>query len=258
MKNIGLKLLSLLLTTLFLSSCIFDSEEVDYGKGPIVVQFHEKKGAKNFLKDENETVYDYRVSIEYFGKNGLPLEQPVIVKVGVVNDKDKFAKEGVEFEIPNKEVVIPAGKNVGELLVKVKSANLDSNNPKNMVLKIIESSQIVSDNRNITSIKLQAICVSKLEGNYVYTTGKKRDVILKSTGVGTYEVSCDDAFGANYSFNITDVCGNLTVTGGFLKDTYGISVSGKGTVNELTGEITIYYTVDGYLNDRKMIMKKIE
>lgn len=254
MKNLSLKIILLLAGLFTLQSCLLDDEVVDFGKGPVVVQFPSASASKNFLKDNNNTVYDYKIPIQYFGGSNEPLAQDVTVVIGV--SPTSTAKEGVEFSIPNKTITIPAGSNVGELLVKVNSANLDASNPKQMILEISSASQTVSSNKKITKVTLQAICPSKLEGDYIYANGSKSAVTVKSVGTGLYEVSKDNAFKADYPFTVSDVCGKITVTGGYLTDNHGIAVSGTGSVDNTTGTITINYTVDGYFANRQMILVK--
>ncbi len=234
-------------------SCL-DDTEIDYGKGPIVVRFMKSELSQNFLKDGTGAVYDCEIPIEYKGGNGRPLNKPVSVTLALNADKST-AVEGKEFEMTATEFTIPEGETSVNAVIKVKAEQLDAEDPKTVVLDIVSSSETVSDKNSVTVV-LQAICPSALAGNYVYTTGRKRDVVLTETGAGTYTVSCDDAFRGEYSFNITDVCGKLTVTGGFLQDNYNIPVSGTGTVDEATGEITIIYTVKGYFSNREMKMVK--
>lgn len=253
MKNL-IKYLFALVGLFTLGSCVLDDEVVDFGQGPIVVQFPNKTGFENFLQDGSGAVYDYKIPVQYFGGSNQPLDKDVTVTVSVSPDSE--AKEGVEFSIPNKQLIIPAGTNVDTLVVKVNSAVLDASNPKKMILMLNDSSEKVSNNQNVTAITLQAVCPSELSGNYVYTTGNGRAVEVKSTGVGTYTVGGDDAFGSAYPFYISDVCGKLTVTGGYIADNFGIPVSGNGYVDQNTGNLIIYYTVDGYLTNREMILKK--
>ncbi|MFJ1329082.1 hypothetical protein [Capnocytophaga canimorsus] len=250
----SLKIIFVLLGAFLLKSCLLDDNVTDFGKGPIVVEFAKKETSQNFLKDDSGKIYDYKIQVQYFGGNNEPLKEPVKLTVEVSDLST--AKEGVEFSIPNKEVVIPAGSSVGEFMVKVNSAQLDSENPKKMVLQIVNSSQTVSNNKKTTGVVLQAICPSDLAGDYVYLNGNEREVTIKSTGEGTYSVSADNAFRGKYSFEISDVCGKLKVTGGFLKDNHGIALSGHGNVDETTGNITIHYTADGYFENREMILKK--
>lgn len=258
MKNIYNKILLIVLTLttgVGIVSCVEDNE-IDYGEGPVVVRFTASNMSQNFLKDGSGAVYDCEIPLEYRGGRGIALSVPVTVTVAV-NKEKSTATEGKEFELTTTEFTIPEGAFETKTFIKVKSEELDADDPKQVVLDIVSASKevTVSDNPSV-AVTLQAICPSNLAGEYVYTTGAKRDITITETGSGTYSVSADDYFRGEYSFNITDVCGKLTVTGGFLTDNYGIAVSGSGTVDEETGEITITYTADGYISDRKMIMKK--
>ncbi len=257
MKNIVLKLFVLLISVFALQSCLLDDTVKDFGQGPIVTQFPSASATGNFLQDGSGKVYDYKVPIQYFGTDNTPLSQDVTVTVAVAADSQ--AKEGVHVTIPNKTVIIPAGSNVGELLIKVNSDVLEASNPPILKLQIVESSQKVSSNKNITNIKLQAVCPSNLAGNYNYVRADGtviKAATIKSTGVGTYEVSGDAAFRTNYPFNFSDVCGKITVTGGYLNDNFGIPVSGSGSVDKATGKITITYTAEGYFENRVMTLVK--
>lgn len=241
------------LVMLGLGACdaLLDEDVTDFGKGPIVVQFHNKTVTNNFLQDGSDAVYEYEVPIEYQGANGEPLSEPVTVTIGV--SSASTATEGVEFSLGETEFTIPAGQKTASAVIQVNSANLDAADPKTVVLDITSSSQTVSD-KNSTAITLQAICPSDLGGSYTYTNGKA--ATLTSTGPGTYEVSGDNAFVSNYPIYISDVCGNITVTGGYLEDNFGIPVSGTGTVDYENDQITIVYTVDGYFADRVMVLVK--
>ena len=256
MNNKFLKIFVLLITMFSLQSCLLDQDVTDFGKGAIVTQFPSSSATENFLQDGSGKVYDYIVPIQYYGGNNIPLSEDVTVTVAVASSS--VAKEGVEVTIPNKVVTIPAGSNVGELLVKVNSDLLDSSNPPVLTLEIVDSSQKVSSNKNIMYITLQAVCPSNLAGSYtlVRPNGLVKNITITSTGVGTYEVSGDARFAANYPFNISDVCGTIKVTGGYLTDNFGIPVSGYGSVDQTTGAITIYYTAEGYTSNLKMVYNK--
>ncbi|MBD1259502.1 hypothetical protein HZY62_02795 [Maribacter polysiphoniae] len=261
MKNIIRKITFILASVVvaaFNSSCdaLLDQDETDFGKGPIVVQFPDAAISSNFLQDGSGAVYAYEVPIEYFGEDGLPLDKDVTFSIAV-DATSSTAVEGTEFSLDQTEFTIPAGSNTASAVIMVNSANLDSNDPKEAVIQIVSSSETVSSNKNKIAITLQAICPSNLEGTYRYLNGVDREVTITSTGTGTYTVSADNAFTSEYSFNISDICNSLTVTGGFLDDNFGIGVSGTGSVDPDTGTITIYYTADGYLDNREMILEKL-
>lgn len=255
MKNIFLKIFLLLIAITSLQSCLDDTVR-DFGEGPVVVQFPSMSATGNFLQDGSGAVYDYKIPIQYFGGDNQPLDKDVTVTVAVSSTSQ--AKEGVHVTIPNKTVTIPAGSNVGELVVKVNSAALDASNPPILTLEIVSSSMNVSDNKDLMNVKLQAVCPSNLAGEYTLLrpNGAIKNITITSTGVGTYEVSGDSRFGTNYPFNISDVCGKITVTGGYLPDNFGIPVSGTGYVDAATGNVVITYTVEGYFADQVMTYKR--
>lgn len=240
----------------FSSSCdaLLDQDETDFGQGPIVVQFPEAAISSNFLQDGSGAVYSYEVPIEYFGADGLPLDKEVTFSIAV-DATSSTAVEGTEFSLGETEFTIPAGSNSASAVIMVNSENLDSNDPKQAVIEIVSSSETVSSNKAKIAITLQAICPSNLEGDYAYTSNG-REVTITSTGTGTYSLSADDAFGGEYPIYFSDVCNTLTITGGYLPDNFGIGVSGTGSVDPDTGTITLYYTADGYLDNREMILEK--
>jgi hypothetical protein len=63
------------------------------------------------------------------------------------------------------------------------------------------------------------------------------------------------AFTPNYFFLIKDQCNFISITGGQLQSSFGIPVSGTGTVLS-NGNIELIYTVDGYFSEQSMILQK--
>ncbi len=245
-------LLILILGSFTLSSCLLDDEVTDFGKGPVVVQFEALETAGLFLQTEDNTVYTYDIPVAAFGGNGLALDRDIELTVSASDEST--AKEGRDYEFVSNSLTISAGKLVGNVQIKVYSENLDASNPVKLVLQIDSSSETVSD-KNKTVVVLQAICPSELAGDYVYTDGNQVDATIESTGVGTYKLSRDNAFNASFYIEFSDVCGNLTITGGAI-ESFGIAVSGDGSVDSDTGTITLNYTVDGYFTNRTMTLVK--
>jgi len=105
-------------------------------------------------------------------------------------------------------------------------------------------------------LNISVLCPSDLAGSWIYTNGNGKTVSISETGDGTYTISGDNAFGSDYPFDISDACGNISITGGYLEDEFGIPVSGSGSVSEDKNTITLIYTVDGYFSDRTMILSK--
>lgn len=253
-KFIKLKLIVAgVLASLTLSSCLLDDEVTDFGDGPVVVQFENTAITSNFLQTDANTVYAYEIPIVILGGDGQAIKRDV--EISISTNAASTATEGVEFNFASgKTFTLRAGMTSVNAQIEVLSENLDALDPKTLVLQIDSSSETVSDN-NKTEIVLQAICPSELGGDYTYANGVTRDVTITSTGPGTYTVSADNAFTGEYSFNMSDVCGNLTITTGTL-NSFGIDISGTGTVDPATGTITLSYTVDGYFTDRPMILEK--
>jgi len=256
MKKIINKFIVIMLLAFTVTSCL-DEDAVDFGNGPIVTQFSEKEITNNFLQDGTGTVYTYEFPIEYKGADGLPLDEDVTITISV-DTESSTATEGKEFSLGETSFTIPAGSQTALASIQVNSAELDAFNPLTAVIQIDSSSQTVSDN-NKTYITLQAICPSELEGDYqyVFSSGSTRAITVDVTGAGTYSVAGDDYFGSLYPIYISDVCGNITITGGYLEDNFGIPVSGNGTIDEATGNISLTYTVDGYFSNRTMILYKL-
>lgn len=255
MKHITNKInyiIAFVLISFTVTSCLLDDTVTDFGKGPIITQFSAKEATGNFLQDGTNAVYEYLIPIEYQGADGIPLNEAVTITIAV--DPSSEATEGVEFTLGQTEFTIPAGERFANAMISVNSEFLDALDPKVAIIAITASSQTVSD-KYTTEVTLQAICPSDLGGEYVYTNGNGKDATITSTGPGTYEVSNDNAFGGTYPLNFSDVCGTLTITGGYLEDNFGIPVSGTGSIDYDTGIITLIYTVDGYFDNRPMILE---
>lgn len=245
-------MVSLLIVLLF-SSCLFDNEVIDYGSGPVVVQFENTTITSNFLQTDDNTIYTYNIPIAILGGNGKSIDKDI--EITISKDTTSTAKEGVEFKFSSgKTFTLKAGDTSVNAQIEVLSENLDALDPKTLVLQIVSSSETVSDN-NKTEITLQAICPSNLAGKYKYIDGVMRDVKITETGPGTYSVSSDNAFDGEFLFNISDVCSNITITTGIIED-FGFEISGSGTVDSDTGTIVLKYTVETFFTDRTMTLVK--
>ena len=255
MKTIikNLKLVLVLFTSsLLLQSCLLDDDAVDYGDGRIVVQFSNLSITENFLQTDENIVYTYEIPVSIFGGRGVAIDSDVDFTVSA--DPASTATEGQEFRFSNgTEFTIPAGETSTSVTIEVLSENLDSSDPAELILQIDSSSEVVSDN-NKTSLILQAVCPSDLGGAYKYSDGNGRDVTITETGTGTYEISRDNAFSGVYPIYFSDVCGNLSITGTYLTDNFGIPTSGTASLNPDTGVITIVYTAEGYFSNRTMTL----
>lgn len=235
-----------------LQSCL-DDKVTDFGQGPLVVEFQSKAVSQNFLKVDGSESYDYEIPILLFGGNGEAINTPI--EITVAANSASTAQEGVHYSFTNgKTVTIPAGETKAVVPITVLTRDLSATNPPVLILDIVSSSQTISDSSQ-TKVTLQAICPSDLAGDYQYINGSGRPVTVTKTGDGVYRVSRDNYFRSAYWIEISDVCNELTVTDGQI-NSFGIPVSGYGSVDPATGNITIVYTVQGYLDNREMIMQR--
>ncbi|MDE0536693.1 hypothetical protein, partial [Tenacibaculum sp. L6] len=157
------------------------------------------------------------------------------------------------YTVPT-SVTIPANSNEATIPLSFTDNSLNRNGETMSIS--FEAEQNYFSGYTNADLNISVLCPSDLAGSWTYTTGRAKTVTITETGDGTYTISADDAFGSDYSFNISDACGNLNVTGGFLEDAYGIPVSGNGSVSADKNTLTIVYTVDGYFSDREMILTK--
>ena len=166
----------------------------------------------------------------------------------VITVSDKSTADPVSYTIPT-SITMPANSNVASLQIDVEDINIISS--RVLILKLEEKSGLFIGNDNEFTINLLRICVSDIAGAYTYGSGKPATVT--ETSPNNYEVSGDGMFNANYPFNINDACDEITVTGGFLPDAYGIPIAGAGMVMP-DGSLEITYTVDGYFEERPMVL----
>jgi hypothetical protein len=169
----------------------------------------------------------------------------------IVVDQAMTDADPASYTLPS-SITIPANKTVADLKIDVVDVNIISS--KTLVIKLEEKEGILIGNDNQFVINLLRICVSDIAGNYAYASNGKPATVTK-TGEGKYTVSGDDYFGSDYSFDISDGCDILKVTGGFLDVTYGIAVSGEGMVMA-NGNLEITYSAAGYFADRVMVLEK--
>lgn len=257
MKNITSKIVFLLMGFLFLTSCVLDQDETNFGEGPKVVQFSSSSTTGSFVQKGTGETTDYNIVVQSFGGDNLPSSQPVPVSVTVAVAANSQLKEGNEFTIVNKTITIPAGESSANIVVKVAADKIPVGAAKTLILDIVDASQTISNNRGQITAALSTICESNLAGEYVYTVGTLKDVTISKDGTtpGKYKINRDAFYNSDYAFNFSDNCGVLTVTGGVLSAAN--AQSGTGTVNSVTGDITFSYSIAGTaVQNRTMTLKK--
>lgn len=159
MKNriFNYRLILLAVVSCFMfTSCLVEDDKVDFGDTPVLVQFANSAITANFIKDDAKPeTFVYDIPVTLIGGKNQPLNRAVDVTVSV--SSTSTATEGVEFNLLDNMVTIPAGEMSAPIQIEVISSNLDPFDPKTLVLDITESSEVVSESFQ-TSIDLQAAC----------------------------------------------------------------------------------------------------
>lgn len=181
------------------SSCLIEDDLVDFGDSPVLVQFGNSDITANFIKDDvNPETFTYDIPVVLIGGKNQPIGKSVDVAVSV--DTSSTATEGVEFNLLDNMVTIPAGETSASVQIEVLSGNLDPFDAKTLVLRIDSSSLTISDSFK-TSVDIQAACPFDITPFY-----------------GTYDATGD---GGDYTVEVVEgpaentlLVTNLTNTGG--------------------------------------------
>ncbi|CAM1361852.1 exported hypothetical protein [Tenacibaculum litoreum] len=170
----------------------------------------------------------------------------------VVNITVNTSMAAENFSVPT-SVTIPSGSNEAIIPISITDNSL---NRKGETMSIsFDNQEGYFSGDTIANLTISVLCPSDLAGSWTYTNGNGKTVSVTETGNGMYTISGDNQFGTDYSFNITDSCGNITVTGGEIEE-FDIPVSGSGSVSEDKNTMTIKYTVDGFFTDEEMILNR--
>lgn len=151
--------------TLGFSSCdaLLEEDIKDYGDTPVLVQFSRTAATANVLQTDENPVYTYDIPVTLIGGRNQPIDRPVDVTVSV--DPSSTATEGVEFELVDNSVTIPAGSMTANVQIRILSENLDPFDPKAVVLNI-ESADVNISETSDTRVVLQAACEISMEEFY--------------------------------------------------------------------------------------------
>jgi hypothetical protein len=181
------------------SSCFVEDDKIDFGDTPVLVQFESTAATAIFIKDDvNPETFTYDIPVVLIGGKNQPISKSVDVTVSV--DPSSTATAGGEFNLLDTMVTIPAGETSASIQIEVLSGNLDTEDPKTLVLRIDSASLTISESFK-TSIEIQAACPFDIAPFY-----------------GTYDATGD---GGNYTVEVVEgpdentlLVTNLTNTGG--------------------------------------------
>lgn len=146
------------------SSCLVEDDLVDFGDTPVLVQFESTDATAIFIKDDvNPETFTYDIPVVLIGGKNQPISKSVDVTVSV--DPSSTATAGGEFNLLDTMVTIPAGETSASIQIEVLSGNLDTEDPKTLVLRIESSSLTISESFK-TSVEIQAACPFDITGFY--------------------------------------------------------------------------------------------
>lgn len=172
-------ILAAVVSSFMFSSCLVEDDYLDFGDTPVLVQFENSAVTANFIKDDvNPETFTYDIPVVLIGGKNQPIGESVEVTVSV--DPSSTATEGVEFNLLDNMVTIPAGATSAPIQIEVLSGNLDPEDPKTLVLNIESSSLTISDSFK-TSIDLQAACpfdITNFYGTYD-ASGTSSDYVVE-------------------------------------------------------------------------------
>lgn len=160
-KKIGITL-GVLLFVINATSCL-DGDAIDFGKGPLLVQFEKFTTDLNLIQDAENTPVEYEFTVGYEGADGTALNEDV--QVTIITSSTSDAKEGIDFEIITKNLTIPSGQKSTTGSLKVFPGGLVPFVFKDIVLEISDASISLSEKKT-SSITLKALGPNTLAGTY--------------------------------------------------------------------------------------------
>lgn len=257
MKKLKYILIFILSIGLF-NSCLLDDETThdDYDQGPNLAGFTTSSTFASAVADGNE--YPVEINMLLEGPTSMDVTSDITVTIGV--DPASTAVEGTHYRLDNTTLTLKASDDhLGILTFTMLTDGIMaplSETPV-LILEVQDASgadNVVANGKKI-SIDLNYLCYSNLAGAYL--DDNWGDVVnITEISTGYYEADYLTYFVSHYSWRFTDVCDNLTYAGGQLTD-WGYDLSGSGSVDPVTGTITMTITMDGYFTDYTMTLTKL-
>lgn len=268
MKNIKILLLVLTLSALNFS-CLVDDEDEGGLQGiensAYLIGFAKKTENESYFVDEGAVEKNYPVSI-LGGNSGYPTQSDVAVTFTV--DPSSTAVAGNEYNLSGSSFVIPAGENFGTIPVTINTGGLDPDTPTFLKLNLTSSTgSVISDLNDTLTINFVG-CQSQVDAfTYDVSTIRVSDGglvnqqpesitmesvnVFRTATVGSYGPgAANGSIGGTEGFTFSDVCGTINVESQNLVSLYSNQVSGSGSVDPVTGDIVITYTITFESGDR--------
>jgi hypothetical protein len=262
MKNIKIIMLALTLSALNFS-CLVDDED-DGGLQGIenseyLIGFPKKVHNESYFSDEGPVVVDLPVNI-LGGQAGTPTSSNIDVTFTV--DPASTAVAGNEYNLSATSFTIPAGSNYGAIPLQINTGGLDPDTPTKLILNLTSSTGSTVSTLNKTLTINFVGCQSQVDQfTYDLTTIRLSDSatmavdteniamesvnVFRTESVGPYGAgnTAGGYIGGEDGYTFSDVCGAITVDSQNLVNNYSNQVFGSGSVDPVTGDIEITYTI---------------
>ena len=251
-------------------SCLVDDEDEGGLQGiensAYIIGFAKKTENESYFEDEGAVVKNYPVSI-LGGNSGNPTTSDVAVSFTV--DPSSTAVAGNEYNSTTSSFVIPAGENYGTIPVTINTGGLDPDTPTFLKLNLTSStgsvisdlngsltinfvgcqSQVATFTYDVTTIRISD---NALQAQQVETITMESVNVFRTASVGPYGPgnTAGGSIGGTEGFTFNDVCGEITVESQNLVSLYSNQVFGSGSVDPVTGDIEITYTITFGTGDR--------
>ncbi|WP_452222886.1 hypothetical protein [Lacinutrix chionoecetis] len=251
MKKLN-KLFLLLMLPLFCVSCIVDDDENTGLQGientPIIVGFKKSVAVETYFEDIGAVESQYPLDI-LGGNAGVLSSTDLVVTYEI--DPASTATEGVEFDFIDNSgtLTIPAGSSFTQFPLSVNTGGFDPDSPTVLILKLKSvNGGVVSSINDELAITFVG-CLADLEGNYSVTTVRLSDnttynigtSFLEEIGTNTFLTETTGQFGLQTTFSV--ICGAITIEAQNLGGIYSNQVEGTGSVDPVTGDFVIEYTI---------------
>ncbi len=246
------------------TSCLVEDTEpsAQNDQGPNLASFATKSISVSAVADGNE--YESLIKMEVKGPTFKALNEDVLVTVEA--DPSSTAIEGTHYKFESKTITLSASNNyLGLLPITMLTEGIEAPLAEAPVLKLkitnASTGENVVANGSSMTVNFNYLCDSNLAGEYDLYVTRSNGADIHFPNETIYEVSAGyykttstyrwavGSIADDHGLNFFDVCGDLTVPlqdglqGSISNDVYQTPGIDAGTIDPVTGVITLYYTV---------------
>lgn len=251
-------ILIFILSVGLLNSCLIDDETPhdDYDQGPNLAGF--LNSTTGIMEVADGTEYTEEIEMVLQGPTSNEITNDITVTLAV--DPSSTAIEGTHYRLDNTTITLKASNDhlaLFEFTMLTDGVIAPLAKSPVLVLEIVSATgdpNVIANGKKIT-ITLNYGCPSNLAGIYdalVIGNGETATFVETITeyGYGKYgttRVGTWSEFSSGFGLEFEDVCNTITVPLHDLGHMYSNEIWGhkEGSVDPVTGVITLYYTISG-------------